>query len=300
MIKWLILALWLLPAAYTHWRGRVRHGWLKQLVNHSTLLAPVNGFMYAFSRVPNTPYLPVERFPELARITSHWQEIRQEALRLREAQAIRAANAHNDAGFNSFFKEGWKRFYVKWYDEAHPSARELCPRTVELLAAVPSVKAAMFTELPPGSHLNPHRDPYAGSLRYHLGLATPNQDGCYIEVDGERYSWRDGQAVIFDETYVHSAANGTNEDRIVLFCDVERPMRWRWAQAFNGWFGRHVIAAASSPNQAGDRTGWVNQAFAAWWRFTRLRGRIKDWNRNAYTALKWLLILGVVALIVWL
>ncbi|MGT2494830.1 aspartyl/asparaginyl beta-hydroxylase domain-containing protein [Cupriavidus basilensis] len=31
---------------------------------------------------------------------------------------------------------------------------------------------------------------FAGSLRYHLGLATPNDDRCFIEVDGERHSWR--------------------------------------------------------------------------------------------------------------
>ena len=42
----------------------------------------------------------------------------------------------------------------------------------------------MFAELPPGSRLVRHRDPYAGSLRYHLGLLTPNDPGCFIEVDG--------------------------------------------------------------------------------------------------------------------
>jgi aspartyl/asparaginyl beta-hydroxylase (cupin superfamily) len=50
----------------------------------------------------------------------------------------------------------------------------------------------MFTELPSGSYLGKHRDPYAGSVRYHLGLVTPNSDDCFIEVDQERYSWRDG------------------------------------------------------------------------------------------------------------
>ena len=49
----------------------------------------------------------------------------------------------------------------------------------------------MFAELPPDGQLNPHRDPFAGSLRYHLGLSTPNDDGCHIIVDGEPYSWRE-------------------------------------------------------------------------------------------------------------
>ena len=82
----------------------------------------------------------------------------------------------------------------------------------------------MFAILEPGAHLNPHRDPFGGSLRYHLGLVTPNSDACFIVVDGERYSWRDGEAVMFDETFIHWAENKTPTTRIILFCDVERPL----------------------------------------------------------------------------
>ena len=83
------------------------------------------------------------------------------------------------------------------------------------------------TALPPGGVLTLHRAPYAGSLRYHLGLVTPNDDNCAIIVDGQRYSWRDGEEVVFDETYLHWAENKTDKDRIILFCDIERPIRRR-------------------------------------------------------------------------
>ena len=76
----------------------------------------------------------------------------------------------------------------------------LCPVTTELLKGIPNIKAAMFASLPPGSRLPRHRDPYAGSLRFHMGLITPNSPDCYINVDGETYYWRDGEAVVFDET----------------------------------------------------------------------------------------------------
>ena len=61
----------------------------------------------------------------------------------------------------------------------------------------PSVHAAMFAVLAPHSHLVRHRDPFAGSLRYHLGLKTPNADTCRIFVDGQPYTWqrRRGRAV---------------------------------------------------------------------------------------------------------
>ena len=96
--------------------------------------------------------------------------------KLAEQKKIQASEKKDDIGFNSFFKYGWKRFYLKWYDAKHPSAEKLCPKSVSILKTVPTVKAAMFAELPSGGKLNPHRDPYAGSLRYHLGLDTPNSE----------------------------------------------------------------------------------------------------------------------------
>src|SRR4051812_49977658 len=90
-----------------------------------------------------------------------------------------------------------------------------------------------FAMLPPGGDLGRHRDPFAGSLRYHLGLVTPNNDRCRIFVDGQPYAWRDGEAVLFDETFIHWAENRTDVDRLILFCDVERPLRSRIAARLN-------------------------------------------------------------------
>jgi beta-hydroxylase len=297
LIKWIVLALIALPALYVHLRGRVRLRASRQLLDHSTFLAPVNVLIYACSSVRARPYAAVDEFPELAPLRGHWREIRAEALALRDAERLRASEKYDDAGFNSFFRRGWKRFYLKWYDDAHPSARSACPLTTGLLRAIPSVKAALFAELPPGASLQKHRDPYAGSLRYHLGLVTPNDAGCWIEVDGERYSWRDGEAVMFDETYLHRAANDTADDRIILFCDVERPLRWGWARAFNRWFARHVIAAGAAPNMEGDRTGGINRAFG---RIYRVRLRVKGLrkrHKRLYYTLKFTLVGAVFALI---
>lgn len=107
------------------------------------------------------PYLDRSRFPELDELKNNWQTIREEALNLFDEGYIRAALNNNEAGFGSFFKKGWKRFYLTWYDGPLPSAQQLCPKTVELVSRIPNVKGAMFTLLPGGSHLNPHRDPSA-------------------------------------------------------------------------------------------------------------------------------------------
>ncbi|MGD1797605.1 aspartyl/asparaginyl beta-hydroxylase domain-containing protein, partial [Klebsiella pneumoniae] len=191
-----------------------------------------------------------------------------------------------------------KRFYLKWYEDAHPSASQLCPQTTALLRDIPSVKAAMFATLPDGSRLPRHRDPYAGSLRFHLGLATPNDDRCFIEVDGQRYSWRDGEGVLFDETYIHYAENTSGENRLILFCDIERPMRYRWAQKVNHWLGRYLMSAASAPNDASDRTGGINRAFRYIYQIRIVGKRLKKWNKTVYYIVKWLLF-GGIAWLIW-
>ena len=156
----------------------------------------------------------------------------------------------------------------------------------------------MFAELPPGGKLNRHRDPFAGSLRYHLGLMTPNDDACFIEVVGRRYSWRDGEGVVFDETFIHSAQNDTDQNRVILFCDIERPMRYRWAQAINRWFGRTVMTAASSPIETGDQTGGINKLFRFVWLAGQYRRKLKKWNRPLYYVIKGLLIVSAVVLVI--
>lgn len=296
MLRIILVSLFLASIVYVHVRGKERHRWRKQLFDHSAFLAPLNVFLYLLSKVPTTPYLSVDRFEGLRELEKHWETIRDEAEAL--GRRIRAAQNNDDVGFNSFFKQGWKRFYLKWYEVAPPSAMEHCPRTVALLQATPCIKGALFAELPPGSELRRHRDPYAGSLRYHLGLATPNDDRCAIWVDGESYSWRDGQAVIFDETYIHWVRNDSDQNRLILLCDLERPLRWRWAEAVNRAFARHVMSAAASPNDTGDKTGLISKLFRISLVTGRYRRRFKNWNPTVYRLTQYGLIVAVVAAIV--
>lgn len=298
-IKLGIVAAFVASTVYVHFRGRVRLRFFRQLTDHSTFMAPINCLMYLFSRLPAKPYLPVSAFPELKLLQDHWQDIRAEAHLLAEAGEIKKSDKYNDAGFNSFFKTGWTRFHLKWYDDAHASAKALCPVTTGLLQRIPTVKAAMFAALPPGGRLVTHRDPFAGSVRYHLGLVTPNADSCYISVDGERYSWRDGEGVIFDETYLHYAENQSDQMRIILFCDVERPLNNPLARAFNRFISHTLIRAASAPNSDTDRTGGINRLFAYVQQVRLLGKRIKAKSRFAYYGLQWLIFGGLIVWWLW-
>jgi len=288
--RYAVLTAFVLSGVYVHLRGKVRHRWSRQLLDHSTVMAPYNALMYMFSSVPAKPYARVDDFPELEPIRENWQTIRDEALRLFDEGYIRAASKYNDLGFNSFFRRGWKRFYLKWYGDFLPSAETLCPQTAKLLAQIPSVNAAMFTLLPPGSRLGAHRDPYAGSLRYHLGLQTPNAESCNIVVDGEKYFWKDGEAVMFDETFIHTAENNSDVQRLILFCDIERPLSNRLMRFVNRHIGRAMARAAATQNVDGEKVGMLNKLFAYVYRLRLVGKRIKAWSTTAYYMMKWSLL----------
>ncbi len=295
--KFLVLYTFIASAAYIHQRGRVRLPFLRQLTDHSTFVAPINCFMYAFSAVPNRPVLNVADFPDLKPLRDNWLTIREEALALYREGHVKASDRYDDLGFNSFFRKGWKRFYLKWYDEPLPSAQALCPRTVALVNSVASLNGAMFALLPPGAELVTHRDPYAGSLRCHLGLITPNDDRCRIYIDGSPYSWRDGEAIVFDETYLHKAINESDMDRIILFCDVARPMRYNFAESVNRYISRRVLRHTAAANQATDRVGLFNRMFKYVYQI-RLAGKaLKRRNRTVYYSVKYAIFAGILALI---
>lgn len=103
-----------------------------------------------------------------------------------------------------------------------PQAKRFCPKTVQLIQDNPQIHLAMFSILKPGAVITPHTGAFRGAMRYHLGLKTPGEN-CRIYVDGKPYSWKDGEGVLFDDTYIHSVKNEEDSPRIVLFLDVERP-----------------------------------------------------------------------------
>jgi beta-hydroxylase len=296
-LKYLLIAFFLLPILYVHFRGHSRLKFLRQLTDHSALLAPYNVLVYLFSNAPDKPLFETKGFPELSNLRDNWQIIRDEAISLSSEGHIRTATGHNDAGFNSFFKEGWRRFYLTWYGESIPSAETLCPKTVALLKATPGVKSAMFALLPPGGKLNPHRDPFAGSLRYHLGLVTPNSADCNIHVDGEKYFWRDGEDIMFDETYVHWAENKTDVTRIILFADIERPLKTGVMRGLNRFVARQLGKATVTQNFEGERVGALNKFFAFFHQLDEWRKQLKAFSKTAYVLAKILLVILLIYVI---
>lgn len=300
----LALAYGLACMVYVYrWRGQQRYASLSQYLRKSwPIFAPLNCLMVLGTKAwARRPVVDAGYLQNIEMLRAHWPTLRDEALALQQAgvfEAVKAPGAagHYDLGFRTFFKRGWSKFYLRWYGSAHPSAQRLCPQTVALLAQVPGIRGAMFSLLPPGAELSLHADPMACSLRYHLGLATPNSENCQILVDGQACSWQDGQDFVFDETYPHSARNGSDQPRLILLCDVDRPMN-----AFGRLIHPFYLALARLtvvPNTAEDPRGLFSALFLRLAPLRQRSLRFRQGRPHAYQALKLLLntsLLGLMA-----
>jgi len=283
---------------YADFSEYFRKGW--------PMFTPLNCLLYLLTeRRARCSIMNMDDFSELAEIQENWQVISKEVLALYEKGYFETTskageNAYYDIGFRTFYKYGWSKFYLKWYGGyTHRSAINLCPETVKVLKNISSVNGAMFAIMKPKSQLTRHLDPAAASLRYHLGLATPNSDECYINVDGATYSWRDGEAFMFDETYLHFVRNDTDQPRLILMCDVERPMNIL-GQMINFTY-KFLMRFTIVPNMEGDRRGLANLVFSGLAPILTKTKALKETNRPLYLGIKYsvntILLLLVVALI---
>jgi ornithine lipid ester-linked acyl 2-hydroxylase len=183
-------------------------------------------------------------YPELEMLERHHASIRRECVallgikdHLTDVEAL--GGSYTAGGIHAI---RWKSFVFKSGKFIEENCA-VCPQTASLLRGIPGVYTAFFSILDPHQYVSPHWGYYKGFLRYHLGVVIPNDNEdstCFLRVNddvrdnakhdtslikrGLKYYWREGQGVLFDDTFLHDAANDSDEVRIVLWLDVVRRM----------------------------------------------------------------------------
>jgi len=117
----------------------------------------------------------------------------------------------------------WKSYFLKVLGVDVPKHVQACPKTQAVIEKIPHTINAFFSILRPGVEIPPHRGPYAGILRYHLGLIIPKGD-VGIKVNGTLCKWEVGKSLFFDDSFSHEAWNKTDQIRVILFVDFKRPL----------------------------------------------------------------------------
>ena len=181
-----------------------------------------------YSRVPNTPFLDPSTFSWVRTLEADWTVIRAELERVLEApERIPNFQDISRDQYNLTQDDKWKSWFLHGYGYKMEHNCALCPETTRILESVPGMFTAFFSVLAPGKHIPLHRGPYRGLLRCHLALIVPEpRQDCWIEVGGETSLWEEGRCIVFDDTYQHRVENNTGGRRVVLFIDIERPLRF--------------------------------------------------------------------------
>ena len=222
--------------------------WMKNAAASIFVQAEARG---AFRKLPAFDRNFLGEYPALRVLEDNYQVVREECLALLERRhdipnVDSLSATYTSAGIHAI---AWKSFMFKsgrFIDENCV----LAPKTAALLRRIPNVYTAFFSILDPHQHIKPHWGYWKGFVRYHLGVVIPenNRDQlCWLRINaqpeaqdrsrreeienGEKYYWKNGASVMFDDTFLHDAANESGEVRVVLFLDVARKMPWHLSLA---------------------------------------------------------------------
>jgi ornithine lipid ester-linked acyl 2-hydroxylase len=180
----------------------------------------------ALSLVGNPPIYDKSVFPWTRALEQDWRAMRAELDRVLTRKEELPAFHDLSADSTTITRDrGWKSFILAAYGFRSGNNINQCPETWHICQNIPGLISVMFSILEPGKHLPPHRGPYNGVLRLHLGLIVPEpREHLGIRVENEIYRWREGETVIFDDAYEHEAWNDTQHTRVVLFADFRKPL----------------------------------------------------------------------------
>lgn len=117
----------------------------------------------------------------------------------------------------------WFTFEFYFFGIAQRVNCDQCPKTTQLLEAIPDLVTAQFSLLKPKTRVEPHKGFTKMVWRNHLPLIVPEGGLCKIKVEQEEYEWVEGQVVTFDDSKEHEAWNNSDDIRAVLMIDVANP-----------------------------------------------------------------------------
>ena len=205
--------------------------WRRQLVYTSgeKLTRVLERFFSRQSLVKDTPFLRNEDFPFLQMFTDNWEKIRDEVqVILKNREEIPAFQEVSPDQSKIAQGKNWRTFFLYGFGEKLNKNCAQAPFTTSLLDKVPNIEISWFSILSPGYHIPPHQGVSKGILRAHLGLLIPKDaESCRIRVDNEFRVWKPGQIFVLDDTYEHEVWNNTDDERVILIFDFDRPMKWQ-------------------------------------------------------------------------
>lgn len=115
----------------------------------------------------------------------------------------------------------WRFVAIKKLNRLNELHRESFPMLYRLLDR-DEISSAVISSLDPQTEIPPHRGYSQAFIRYHLAIEAPTDNPAYIVCGGERYQWKEGEGVCFDDMFTHYVKNPSKKRRTVLYLDIKR------------------------------------------------------------------------------
>jgi len=225
----------------------LRAGLVQMRVDYHPFKSMLNRYFAGYVGGASRPvFFDVEATcPGLAALTRSYPAIREECDRVLALRAGLPRYHEIDPGEAAISAAGdpdrrWTVFLLYILGHRPARNRALCPRTCRVLDGVTGLTQAFFSILDPGKSIPLHEGPYLGYLRYHLALRVPAENPPRLVVSGREHVWREGQALLFDDTWPHEVVNHGTEVRAVLIVDVLRPLPF-WPSLANRLVARGLV-----------------------------------------------------------
>lgn len=168
-----------------------------------------------------------EEFPFLGNLVENFPVIRAELIELLKLyDSSEWMNTFPDY-VKSKIKAPWKVFTFIFFQMKNLRHSNLCPKTASLIDSMGEIISCDFSWLPANTHILPHKGYSKMVLRCHLPLVVPEGELCKIRVGTSEHVWKEGELVIFDDSFEHEAWNNSEEDRVVLMFDIPNP-NWKY------------------------------------------------------------------------
>ena len=177
--------------------------------------------------VPDTPFVGNEHFPFLKEFEDRWEEIQAEVREVLKFRDI--LPGFHDVSPDQYrisTADNWKTHFLYGFGKKLETNCKLAPVTADIIARSGKIHTAFFSILAPGYHIPAHTGVTKGILRAHLGLIIPEErEKCRIRVGDQFMNWENGKVFVIDDFYDHEVWNDSDEERVVLLLDFNRPMR---------------------------------------------------------------------------
>lgn len=185
--------------------------------------------------LPSVPYLDPYQVPWASQLAKAFPLIRNEAIELFTSGEPIASFYDFQSGDRveeylggASANPTWNAFFFYRHGNRYDRNHERCPGTSEILESfdlfrIPGQSPEIcFSFLAPQTTIQPHHGVSNTRLVMHLPLLVPRDCALNLVGVGE-HRWREGELLLFDDTYLHEAWNRSDEMRIVLLMDCWNP-----------------------------------------------------------------------------